>query len=155
MGYLTYNNCLVGSTSVYYSLTLVRSGMLMKQYLWHVNYSTILQIYQSGQISRRERLTSQNLFRKRFQKGADCNRVLNVVDWHHRNGDRSDNSESNWIVLCPNCHAVRTRRHLQRQVIVRLESLNLPSGLLFLLWEVASIARKVSPVFLTIATIPF
>jgi len=43
--------------------------------------------------------------------GLDCNRVLNVVDWHHKNGDRSDNRESNCVALCPNCHAVRTRAH--------------------------------------------
>ena len=41
----------------------------------------------------------------------DCDRVLNVVDWHHRNGDRSNNRESNCVALCPNCHAIRTRRH--------------------------------------------
>jgi hypothetical protein len=28
---------------------------------------------------------------KQHHRCADCNRVLNVVDWHHRNGDRSDN----------------------------------------------------------------
>ncbi|MFZ0514925.1 MAG: hypothetical protein WAM14_25205, partial [Candidatus Nitrosopolaris sp.] len=39
------------------------------------------------------------------------NRVLNVVDWHHRNGDRSDNRKSNCVALCPNCHAIKTRRH--------------------------------------------
>ena len=48
---------------------------------------------------------------KQHHRCADCNRVLNVVDWHHRNGDRSDNRESNCVALCPNCHAVRTRTH--------------------------------------------
>ena len=48
---------------------------------------------------------------KQHHRCADCNRVLNVVDWHHKNGDRSDNRESNCVALCPNCHAIRTRRH--------------------------------------------
>jgi hypothetical protein len=48
---------------------------------------------------------------KQHHRCADCNRVLNVVDWHHKNGDRSDNRESNCMALCPNCHAIRTRRH--------------------------------------------
>ena len=49
---------------------------------------------------------------KQHHRCADCNRVLNVVDWHHKNGKRSDNRESNCVALCPNCHAVRTRtRH--------------------------------------------
>ncbi|MGC2573036.1 MAG: HNH endonuclease signature motif containing protein [Candidatus Nitrosopolaris sp.] len=48
---------------------------------------------------------------KQHHRCADCNRVLNVVDWHHKNGNRSDNKESNCVALCPNCHAVRTRAH--------------------------------------------
>jgi hypothetical protein len=48
---------------------------------------------------------------KQHHRCADCNKVLNVVDWHHRNGDRSDNRESNCVALCPNCHAITTRRH--------------------------------------------
>jgi hypothetical protein len=48
---------------------------------------------------------------KQHHRCADCNMVLNVVDWHHKNGDRSDNRESNCVALCPNCHAIKTRRH--------------------------------------------
>ena len=32
--------------------------------------------------------------------------MLNVVDWDHKNGKRSDNTESNCQALCPNCHAI-------------------------------------------------
>jgi hypothetical protein len=53
----------------------------------------------------------EKVLEKQRHRCADCNRVLNVVDWHHRNGDRSDNRESNCLVLCPNCHAIKTRRH--------------------------------------------
>jgi hypothetical protein len=52
----------------------------------------------------------EKVLEKQHHRCADCNRVLNVVDWHHRNGDRSDNRESNCVALCPNCHAITTRR---------------------------------------------
>jgi hypothetical protein len=51
----------------------------------------------------------EKVLEKQHHRCADCNRVLNVVDWHHRNGDRSDNRESNCVALCPNCHAIKTR----------------------------------------------
>lgn len=53
----------------------------------------------------------EKVLEKQHHRCAACNRVLNVVDWHHRNGDRSDNRESNCVALCPNCHAIKTRRH--------------------------------------------
>ena len=56
-------------------------------------------------------LGAEKVLEKQHHRWADFNRVLNVVDWHHRNGDRSDNKESNCVALCPNCHAIKTRRH--------------------------------------------
>jgi len=53
----------------------------------------------------------EKVLEKQHHRCADCNRVLNVVDWHHRNGDRSNNRESNCVALCPNCLAIKTRRH--------------------------------------------
>jgi len=52
----------------------------------------------------------ENIMRKQNHKCAHCNKLLNVVDWNHKNGDRSDNRESNCQALCPNCHAIKTRR---------------------------------------------
>jgi hypothetical protein len=52
----------------------------------------------------------EKVLEKQHHRCADCNRVLNVVDWHHKNRDRSDNTESNCVALCPNCHAITTRR---------------------------------------------
>jgi hypothetical protein len=52
----------------------------------------------------------EKVLEKQHHRCADCNRLLNVVDWHHRNGDRSDNRETNCVGLCPNCHAIKTRR---------------------------------------------
>jgi hypothetical protein len=51
----------------------------------------------------------QNILRKQDHKCAHCKRILNVVDWDHKNGDRSNNNESNCQALCPNCHAIKTR----------------------------------------------
>jgi preprotein translocase subunit SecG len=51
----------------------------------------------------------QNLLRKQDHKCAYCKRILNVVDWDHKNGNRSNNTESNCQALCPNCHAIKTR----------------------------------------------
>ena len=52
----------------------------------------------------------ENVLRKQDHKCAHCKKLLNVVDWDHKNGNRSDNKESNCQALCPNCHAIKTRR---------------------------------------------
>jgi hypothetical protein len=70
--------------------------------------------HKSGKYKERQRFSDsikEKVLEKQHHRCADCNRVLNVVDWHHRNDDRSDNKESNCVALCPNCHAIKTRRH--------------------------------------------
>lgn len=52
----------------------------------------------------------EEVLRKQNHRCAHCNRILNVVDWDHKDGNRSNNKESNCQALCPNCHAVKTRR---------------------------------------------
>ncbi len=39
-----------------------------------------------------------------------CKMVLDVVNFDHIDGDRSNNSIFNCQALCPNCHAKKTRR---------------------------------------------
>jgi hypothetical protein len=51
----------------------------------------------------------ENVLKKQNHRCAHCKRLLNVVDWHHKNGNKSDNRESNCQALCPNCHAIKTR----------------------------------------------
>lgn len=51
----------------------------------------------------------ESVLRKQNHKCAHCKRILNVVDWDHKNGDRSNSNESNCQALCPNCHAIKTR----------------------------------------------
>jgi hypothetical protein len=70
--------------------------------------------HKSGKYKERHHFSDsikEKILERQHHKCSDCNRVLNVVDWHHKNGDRSDNKESNCVALCPNCHAVRTRTH--------------------------------------------
>jgi hypothetical protein len=56
------------------------------------------------------RYVKQNVLRKQDHKCAHCRKTLNVVDWDHKNGDRSNNQENNCQALCPNCHAIKTRK---------------------------------------------
>jgi hypothetical protein len=56
------------------------------------------------------RYVKEKILRKQDHKCAHCRKVLNVVDWDHKNGDRSNNKENNCQALCPNCHAVKTRK---------------------------------------------
>jgi len=39
-----------------------------------------------------------------------CKKVLDVANFDHIDGDRSNNSFFNCQALCPNCHAKKTRR---------------------------------------------
>ena len=39
-----------------------------------------------------------------------CQRVLDVSNFDHINGNRANNSYYNCQALCPNCHAKKTRR---------------------------------------------
>jgi hypothetical protein len=50
----------------------------------------------------------EKVLEKQHHKCANCNRLLNVVNYDHKNGDRSNNKVSNCQALCPNCHAIKT-----------------------------------------------
>lgn len=56
--------------------------------------------------------TRERILRKQNYRCAYCRKVLNVIDYHHKNGNRSDNRENNCQALCPNCHAIKTRNKL-------------------------------------------
>jgi len=57
----------------------------------------------------------EKVLRKQDHKCAHCRKLLNVVDYDHKNGNRSDNRESNCQALCPNCHAIKTRREKSKK----------------------------------------
>ena len=44
-------------------------------------------------------------------KCNSCHKVLDVVNFDHIDGDRSNNSFYNCQALCPNCHAKKTRKN--------------------------------------------
>ena len=41
-----------------------------------------------------------------------CDRFLDVINFDHIDGNRSNNSISNCQALCPNCHARKTREKI-------------------------------------------
>lgn len=45
-----------------------------------------------------------------FYRCNYCNEVLDVVNFDHIDGSRSNNSIFNCQALCPNCHAKKTRK---------------------------------------------
>ena len=57
-----------------------------------------------------QQYVKENVLRKQDNKCAHCKKFLNVRDFDHKNGNRSDNRESNCQALCPNCHALKTRK---------------------------------------------
>lgn len=50
------------------------------------------------------------VLRNQDHKCGTCGRILNVVDYDHIDGDRSNNDISNCQALCPYCHAIKSRK---------------------------------------------
>ena len=57
-------------------------------------------------------VTRERILRKQNHRCVYCRKNLTVIDYHHKNGNRSDNRENNCQALCPNCHAIKTRKNL-------------------------------------------
>lgn len=55
-------------------------------------------------------LAKRRVLAKQKHRCAHCNRILVVVDFDHKNGNRGDSREINCQALCPNCHAIKTRQ---------------------------------------------
>ena len=43
---------------------------------------------------------------KQSYKYKKRNKLLNIVDYDHKDNDKSKNNESNSVALCPNYHAI-------------------------------------------------
>lgn len=54
--------------------------------------------------------TKETVLRRQDHKCSHCHKLLDVVDYDHVDGDRSNNDASNCQALCPNCHAKKSRR---------------------------------------------
>ena len=55
-------------------------------------------------------LVKEQVLKRQGHRCNNCNRLLNVVDYDHIDGNRSNNDISNCQALCPNCHAEKSRR---------------------------------------------
>lgn len=60
------------------------------------------------------RYTQARILKRQNHKCVFCRKTLDVIDYDHKNGDRSDNRENSCQALCPNCHAIKTRRELSK-----------------------------------------
>jgi DNA-directed RNA polymerase subunit RPC12/RpoP len=100
------------STSAPNPLTDNSAGLL---YLL-IFVSVIVVLYKLTHRKRKRRAFASDVRRKTLEKQhykcANCKRPLKPreTDYHHKNGNRSDNKGKNCQVLCPNCHADKTRR---------------------------------------------
>ena len=56
----------------------------------------------------------EDTIRKQHYKCAICKRGINIWDFDHKDGNRSNNDPSNCQALCPNCHAKKTRGLLKQ-----------------------------------------
>jgi len=50
----------------------------------------------------------KTLIRQNFRCNL-CLKPLDIIEFHHKNGNSADNRLSNCEALCPNCHAKKTR----------------------------------------------
>ena len=51
----------------------------------------------------------EKILSRQRHRSAKCYNILSIVEFHHIDGNRSNNHISNCQALCPNCHAFETR----------------------------------------------
>ena len=56
------------------------------------------------------KLTKQRILISQIFRCAKCSNPLEIADFDHIDGDKTNNDISNCQALCPNCHAKKTRR---------------------------------------------
>ncbi len=54
--------------------------------------------------------TKEEVLARQGYRCNSCGQYSSLFDFHHKNGDRSNNCSSNCEALCPLCHAKKTRR---------------------------------------------
>lgn len=93
---------LVRPSSIVLIISIVVTGMVL---------NSIIKVKKSSNMARKDfsQLTRERTLRKQNHRCVYCRNILMVIDYHHKNGNRSDNSENNCQALCPNCHALKTR----------------------------------------------
>ncbi len=66
-----------------------------------------------GKTSKRRqfsKLTKQKILISQKFRCAKCRNPLEIADFDHIDGDKTNNDVSNCQALCPNCHAKKTRK---------------------------------------------
>ncbi len=69
----------------------------------------------SAQLKKRKsfsKLTQRQVLEYQQNKCMLCSKKSKLLQYHHIDGDRSNNKPSNCVGLCPNCHAEKTRKKL-------------------------------------------
>lgn len=46
--------------------------------------------------------------RRQDHRCAKCGKILNIVEYDHKDGDRTNNHVSNCQALCPTCHGIKS-----------------------------------------------
>lgn len=95
-------NLLLTPSSFVSFFVMILTGVLAR--LISKRNSKLKQRKNFSQAVRRRILEKQN------HRCAQCRKILLVIDFDHKNGNRADRRESNCQALCPNCHAVKTRQ---------------------------------------------
>jgi len=54
--------------------------------------------------------TKKEVLARQGYRCNSCGQYSSLFDFHHINGDRTNNCSSNCEALCPNCHAKKTRK---------------------------------------------
>jgi len=56
------------------------------------------------------KLNQDKAIKNQNNRCKDCRKKSDVFEFHHANGDRTDNRFENCLALCPNCHAKKHRK---------------------------------------------
>jgi hypothetical protein len=70
----------------------------------------------------------QVLKNQRFRCGI-CRTNAGIWDYDHRDGNRANNSKSNCLVLCPTCHAKKSRHLIKYEAQSRGKNVSITIGL--------------------------
>ena len=86
---------------------VVRAGILVATKLEKANSYT-----HKGKLKRKDfpQTTQEITLIKQAYRCNACNNKLEVINFDHIDGNRSNNSITNCQALCPNCHAKKTRK---------------------------------------------
>ncbi len=80
--------------------------------IWTILRKLLEELKKQKPRRRFSKFTKQAVLANQNQICRKCFTFLDVVEFDHINGDRSNNSYENCQALCPTCHARKTRKKL-------------------------------------------